>query len=539
MERYAAMALRTGPNKPNRHAGGSWRDGEPTSIVMPALLNIPRRAERNSGDAVRRTFVDLGAIATSMASAEHQVVFGRRGTGKTHALENLTESLRRKSRTVVSVDLRTIGSAGSYYLSGPDGVPTSVTRIIVDVLEAIHQQVLETSLRLIEDNHDVTGLVHALDALGETVCSVEVVGTIDVTTERSAADRNARSFSATLASAPSVGLLLNDEETRSYSHRRAESGVERYTLRFGPLVRSLRALVQSLPGETLWIILDEWSALPAPLQPLVADFIRRCLLPVPGVVVKIGAIFGRSQFCRYDNGVYVGIELGADMMQDVDLDEYLIGNAGNRRAEEFFMNLFTRHIAEYWRGEGQQIPSGEIRDALSAVIPDFTYLLMAGGGVPRDTINVAGVAAQHAGAAPMTVHEIGAAAHRWFLNDKESQVRSNRAARRVLEGLRAYAQRNHRRGFLLDRHYDAAAPEIQDLYDARIIHQIANGVGPGAKYVAYLIDFGLYADLISDADRARAWKDNWLSNWRDFDPTKSPEVRRALLTIEHLRKGQG
>jgi hypothetical protein len=514
----------------------SWWTTEAQSLVMPALFSIPRRAERQSGEGIRRTFVDVGALATSLASREHQVIFGRRGTGKTHALENLAESLRGREQTVITVDLRTIGSAGAYYLTAADGIPTSATRIIVDLLESVHQQILEECVRLIEAGYDVTALVHHLDQLGEASCAVEVVGTTEVVSEDSASRKDHRSIMVQMIPKPVAGIEFTDDAERARSRRRAQSGVEQFSLKFGPVARSLAGIVRALPSRSLWLILDEWSALPLAVQPLVADFLRRCFLPLAGTVVKIGAIQGRSQFSRYGGGAYLGIELGADMTQDLDLDQYLSGNTGNRHAEEFFSDLFCRHISEYWRGEGQELSARQIRGCLIAAIPDFPYLVMAGGGVPRDTINVAALAAQNAGSEAVTINDISAASRRWFLNDKESQVRSDPATRRVLQGLRTYAQRNLRRGFLLDRHYEAQAPEIQDLYDSRILHQVAMGVGPGAGYTAYLIDFGLYADIVSDADRLRTWKDNWLSNWRDFDPNKAAEVRRAVLTLEQLRK---
>src|SRR5947209_10267572 len=91
-------------------ATAGWWASEAQSLVVPALFSIPRRAERCSGEGIRRTYVDVGLVEASLASREHQVVFGRRGTGKTHALENLAQSLRDRGHAVIMVDLRTIGS---------------------------------------------------------------------------------------------------------------------------------------------------------------------------------------------------------------------------------------------------------------------------------------------------------------------------------------------------------------------------------------------------------------------------------------------
>src|SRR5690242_15917387 len=122
--------------------------------------------------------------------------------------------------------------------------------------------------------------------LGATACTVEVLGTVEVSSEQSRSARGGSSVAARLSAGPALDIAVTDESTTAQTQRRAESGIEQYSVKFGPIMRSMQTIAQSLPGETLWIVLDEWSALPLSAQPLVADFIRRCLLPVSGLVVK-------------------------------------------------------------------------------------------------------------------------------------------------------------------------------------------------------------------------------------------------------------
>ena len=92
---------------------------------------------------------------------------------------------------------------------------------------------------------------------------------------------------------------------------------------FGPLGRALRATADALCGARLWILLDEWSSLPAELQPFLADLLRRSLFPVGGITVKIAAIQRRSRFRETrENADYLGIEVGADAAADLDLSAY-------------------------------------------------------------------------------------------------------------------------------------------------------------------------------------------------------------------------
>ena len=513
----------------------AWRS-DVISLVMPALFSIPRRAEKRSRDAIRRTFVDIGTMSASLASGEHQIVYGRRGTGKTHALENLAGSLRERGHTVVTVDLRPIGFAGSHYLASADGIARSSQQAIIDLLEDIHQQLFTRSLELMECGVDVTTLVNHLDAFAKASCDVEIVGSYESTEETATTDRADDRMAMTLSATPSVAIEWGSASESTVISKRVQSGIPRFSLMFGPISRALKGIVDCLPDNSLCLILDEWNALPLSVQPLVADFLRRCVLPVDGLMVKIAAIHARSQFSYRSSDGYVGFELGADIMQDLDLDEYMAWNGHDTRAEDFFRNLFCRHIAEHWRDEAGGRPPVVSAWHLNKAIPDFQYLVIAAGGVPRDAINVAAMAAQESGDQPIELRHIAAATRRWFLNDKESRIGTDHPIQRVLQSLRSYAEANRRRGFLLDRHHDARAPEIQDLYDSRIIHRIATGVGPGGRYDAFILDFGVYADKASSPGSLRMWRENWMSNWRDFDAAHSREVRQAVLTVEDLRR---
>lgn len=61
-------------------------------LINLALLRITKRAETNERAKLLETFVDIGPLFSILASADHQVLFGRRGAGKTHALLYLAEN---------------------------------------------------------------------------------------------------------------------------------------------------------------------------------------------------------------------------------------------------------------------------------------------------------------------------------------------------------------------------------------------------------------------------------------------------------------
>lgn len=105
-----------------------------------ALMRLTKRAEMSDPRVLVETFVDTGMLQTMLASRDHQIIYGRRGTGKTHALLYLSETKRTAREIPIFVDMRTIGS--SVGLFADDSVPLSerATRLLRDTLAAIHDR---------------------------------------------------------------------------------------------------------------------------------------------------------------------------------------------------------------------------------------------------------------------------------------------------------------------------------------------------------------------------------------------------------------
>jgi hypothetical protein len=137
----------------------------------------------------------------------------------------------------------------------------------------------------------------------------------------------------------------------------------------------------------MWILLDEWAAIPLELQPLLADLLRRAVLPVPGITVKIGAIEQRSSF-RVQNpgGDYLGFELGADIQADVDLDDYMVFDNDADKAKEFFRELLFRHVRALMEDENLGQPPTSATELQRQAFTQRTAIddfVRAAEGVPR------------------------------------------------------------------------------------------------------------------------------------------------------------
>jgi hypothetical protein len=111
------------------------------------LLNrIILRAEMNNPEFLRRAFVDIEEIASGLLRLDHQMVYGRRGTGKTHAISNLMTQIGINGDIAAYIDLRNIGSNNGLYSDSGQPLTLRATRLLIDVIEALHYRLLAESI---------------------------------------------------------------------------------------------------------------------------------------------------------------------------------------------------------------------------------------------------------------------------------------------------------------------------------------------------------------------------------------------------------
>jgi Cdc6-like AAA superfamily ATPase len=85
--------------------------------ISKAISNISQRAERILDDnKVVKTYVEVG-ILPQIENTNNQIIYGRRGTGKTHLFRYLENDIKSSEKAIVIfLDCRTLGSAADYRL---------------------------------------------------------------------------------------------------------------------------------------------------------------------------------------------------------------------------------------------------------------------------------------------------------------------------------------------------------------------------------------------------------------------------------------
>jgi hypothetical protein len=295
-------------------------------------------------------------------------------------------------------------------------------------------------------------------------------------------------------------------------------------------------------------LLDEWSVIPLELQPLLADFIRRCLLPVSGLVVKIGAIEQRTRFrLERADGNYLGIELGADVSADVDFDDFMVFDNDADQAKTFFGDLFFRHLSQDPNvAASARRPSDFVAQAFTQGNA-FDELVRAAEGVPRDAINIASIAAQRAGDGAISMGDVRIAARKWYQRDKEASLASNEEAVRLLHWIVSEVIGKRRaRAFLIRQEIGRSDQLLRALFDGRLVHVIKRGISggdiAGVRFDAYALDYGCYVDLmLTKAAPAGLFTSEDEDEGELAAPVPADDyraIRRAILNLDAFRKGR-
>lgn len=290
--------------------------------LMPAVARIHQRSERQEDvEKLIGTYVDVGLLP-QLNNRNHQIFFGRRGTGKTHVMKVLEASLREEPRACVGyVDCRTLGSTGQFSDSTLP-MQQRCLSLLRDILLVLQDVLLQYIAENPNKNSDA-----ALDALADFGASVvdgskKVISAV-VVTEKTVTEEAAITAGVSLGTkglAGSVGGEASDSSSGKVSITEEVRASDKIIF---PDLNKYLQKVLSLADCQLHILVDEWSSLPLDIQPFLAEFVKRGLLPIKDVTVKISALEHRSRFSD-EGGAGWGFELGADIATAPDLDDYYV-----------------------------------------------------------------------------------------------------------------------------------------------------------------------------------------------------------------------
>lgn len=518
------------------------------ALLVKAVAGILQRSEKQQDlQKLVGTFVDVG-ILPQIDNINNQIIYGRRGTGKTHILRVLASALRMNdANAVVYIDARTLGSTNQFTDTNVS-LKQRCLALFRDVFVEMHITLLN---HIVYQPSATAGLaLESLDELSKVMLEPVTRYTPETVVSRSlnkATDQDSAGVSINIQNGPSLkleGTSNSSVEKEGTTSFRAQSDDK---VMFPDVVNLLADVLQKTQAR-LFILLDEWSSIPIELQPYLAEFIRRGFLPCPDVVIKIASLEYRSNFVlRQSSGGIVGFELGADISTAVDIDDYYVYDRNTARVTSAFSDMLYKHIdiemPEDHMASNYGIKSGsELASKMFTSKIVFEELVRASEGVARDLINIFNKAffdAQRRDVSKIDRKAILEGARQWFEQDKENSldIELRKALKKIVEEVIGHRRA---RSFMLPRELEKNSI-VQRLFDARVLHLMQRGYAdkdnPGTRYNIYTLDYGTYVDLINTSRQPEInFMDGDAGSSDDFvvpfDDKRS--IRRIVLSEQNL-----
>lgn len=479
------------------------------STAVDKLAIAVEEAARAASVAKPR-FVEPARGTLDRAKARrHQIVFGRRGSGKTSLLAKAAADLTIERRPIAFVNLETfkghsypdvllsvlIEAFGKFKewletaATNPASKTTFWTRLFgtAPTRPPLDRKKVKV---LVSETADLisklTAELHATDSANRTEM-------VELSTESEGSVEG--KASAKLAGVQGEARAISKDVSKGRSQvteqwRRSKTD---FLLRNILTYQQLFRRIAEVSGGDAFLFLDDLYHIRRDDQPSVLDYFHR-IAKSNSLWLKVGTIRHRTEWYRHSDPP-IGVKLGDDA-EEIDLDLTLEKYA---TAKSFLMQVLDRIAGE--------VGFHELETLLSPTAVD--RLVLACGGVARDFLALFRKSldvARERGGGPrgdrIAATDVNQAAGE-YESSKRDELKRDTLEERVkvetsFEAAKAFClDQANANCFLLQKdRSDEPARLIEELVDLRLLHLVQSRVTvrdrPGKLFVAYMLDLGQY-----------------------------------------------
>jgi len=227
--------------------------------IQKAVTNIPQRSEKQTDlQKLVGSYVDIG-ILPQLLNRNSQIVYGRRGTGKTHLAGVLSSKLReRPSTIVVLIDARTLGSTAQFSDSAIS-LSRRCLSLFRDILGEIHNGILEHAVD--HPTSDSNYVLGDLDALSRAATEPFAQRLVKDISERALAKAETRDVAGAQISASSANVAVSSAQSRAAEVEQSSLSVVSHEDKvIFPQIHDVLRRVLERTRTTLFVVIDEWSS---------------------------------------------------------------------------------------------------------------------------------------------------------------------------------------------------------------------------------------------------------------------------------------
>lgn len=463
------------------------------------------------------------------------VIYGRRGSGKTHLLKALQENIMNRFSDdkvfPVYIDARRIVPL----------VPSSESSSEINSILIFKYLMQELSHNLAVNVNTIYDLnpfdsssSFSRDMWKEEINNLfqgvylEFDGrTFSKPTSLTVSEEEVKSLSGNGGLSSSPKLEVSGKIERKNSGTREKNSY----ISILDITNHVENLIGKLGINRLTLIIDEWSEIEIDTQIHLAEILKKSFSAIP-VTLKIAAIPNRTNLGIKREQKFFGLEDGGDIF-GYQLDMRYVFEVNKTQTRDFFNDLLYKHLYSLNANAINSLlrdhktkPQKIINLFLANVA--LNEIFIASAGIPRDFMNLfigaydKFIISSNQSAKRIGVKHLRTANSEWYETDKKKQVDKHAVERHLLtEIVREIIENKKSIHFLVPEKY-SQNKHIQNLIDFRVMHLRRNGYShkdhPGVSYNVYSIDYGCYNSLnISKKKLDSSMLDNLqLNDFRDI-----------------------
>jgi len=448
-------------------------DSDKTRQLVDLILDSFRVRENH--DPI---YVEIGDSLKRLSSNQHQVVFGRRGSGKSCLFVHFLRQRESDTNKAVYVSVDAIKR-----LPFPD----ILTRILISIFEQL-PSARRSWWKRFKTPSKVERTVVELRSLLDQANTAKVERTVKDARAAGAKIGSTRYVNASVESS-SESSSATKEEFRREKLEHLERHLDDYK----------SAIKEALPRNRsfLYVLVDDFYLVSKEIQPDVVDYLHK-LLRDTNAYLKLGTIRHRTVLRRHE-GQTIGVEVGQDV-EEISLDRTLGTFA---ETQHFLVSMLN----ELGKRVGIEDTSGQLFNADAA-----HALTLASGGVPRDFLTIftdaVRISIAQGKTSRLTPTYVWKAAAQNSLQNKrknlseDAGVDADALERAFADIVNFCLQDKKKTAFLVSREDAEKMPSehelLQQLMDFKLIHLIDGDTsaasGRAGRFSAYVLDASLFME---------------------------------------------
>lgn len=485
------------------------------------------RSERSDLENYLKIYADKNIISR-LDNNNNQVIFGRRGTGKTHLLFAYDKYIIDTNENEINkfpiyIDLRKF--LPLFSLNSSPNIETSII-IFQSLLNEIVNQIIDNSKYIfgIKEYGVKTKLEEErINKIQNLLKSINIefdgkafkkLGDFEFSVE----EQKKLKSSLNINDKPGLNLEREKESKLNFTQNNITY------ISFTEISKILDELTYQLNEVRIVCLLDEWSEIPLDLQPYLAELLKRVFI-ASNYTFKIAAIPYRTKLRISTHGdIKIGLEEGGDIFP-LNIDNRYIYEKDKITTRNFYNELLKNHLYEIDEELFKKIDENKFINIFFAT-QSLSEILIASAGIPRDFINLFILSFNNRinKSQRIILKNVRNATTEWYSSDKKEEIDKDILTKKFFEELvNIVIIEKAKTHFLLPQKYSDNA-QIRKLVDLRVLHLREKGIShrhiQSKTYDVYSIDYGSYTSL------------DITKNTLDTDLN---EMLNKVKTIENLR----